>query len=106
LQTSEPVKLPVSSVFLTHSRGDLMEWVAIITAIIEMIQQCKENREEDEIIADALNRPVGRWMIRAHLKSKGIRGRKLAGAMRDVRSHKMTDKDIEAFVSNAIAGKS
>jgi len=79
-----------------------MEWVAIIAAIIEMIQKCKEERDEDEITAAALNRPLGRWMIRAHLKSKGIRGKKLAQAMRDVRAHEMSDRDIEAFVANAI----
>jgi len=81
-----------------------MEWVTIVTMVIKMIQKCREERDAALITADALNRPLGRWMIRAHLKDNGIRGRTLAGAMRQVRAKPMSEKDIEVFIENALAG--
>ena len=81
-----------------------MEWVAIITMVIEMVQKCRENRSAEEITATALNRPVGRWMIRRHLIDQGIRGRELRDAMSQVRSHEITDDDVKSFVENALDG--
>ena len=79
-----------------------MEWVAIVTMIIEMVQKCRENRDAEAITADALNRPLGRWMIRAHLRDEGIRGKRLRSAMRQVKEKKISNKEIEAFIENAL----
>ncbi|KKN77722.1 hypothetical protein LCGC14_0356960 [marine sediment metagenome] len=56
-----------------------MEWIMIITAIIEAIQECQENRDRDDIEA-GLNKPGPRerWAIRRILiQEKGLRGKKL-----------------------------
>ena len=78
-----------------------MEWIAIVTMIVEMIQKCREERDNDSITAIALNRPVGRWLIRREMKSRGVRGKKLRAAMHKVSEYEMSDSDVEAFVENA-----
>jgi Cys-tRNA synthase (O-phospho-L-seryl-tRNA:Cys-tRNA synthase) len=78
-----------------------MEWIAIVTMIVEMIQKCREDRDNESITAIALNRPVGRWLIRREMKSRGLRGKKLRAAMQKVSDYKMSDSDVEAFVENA-----
>jgi len=80
-----------------------MEWVAIIQMIIQMIQQCNEERNSAEILVFALNRPLGRWMIRQHLRDNGVKGRRLRSAMSQVRARRISDKEIEAFIENALA---
>ena len=78
-----------------------MEWIAIVSMIVEMIQKCREERDNESITAIALNRPVGRWLIRREMKSRGLRGKKLRSAMRKVSEYEMSDSDVEAFVENA-----
>jgi len=79
-----------------------MEWVAIVAAIMEMVQSCRENRDRDDIEADALNRPLGRWMIRRTLRDKGLRGEGLRNAMQQVRNHEMDDDDVRDFLTDAL----
>ena len=79
-----------------------MEWIAIVTAIIEMIQKCREDRDRDEIERDALNRPLGRVMIRRALRNKGAKGFQLREAMEQVRHHTMHDDDVIDFISDAL----
>ncbi len=81
-----------------------MEWIMIVTTIMEMVQKCRENRSKDEIEALATgNRPLGRYLIRRELRRKhSLRGADLRDAMRQVREHEMDDEDVCGFIDDAL----
>jgi hypothetical protein len=79
-----------------------MEYVALAKFIIEFIKECRENRSKNDIEEVALNRPLGRWLIRKQLRDKGHRGVKLRTSMRTLKEATMTDTDVKAFIANAL----
>lgn len=81
-----------------------MEWLILIMPIIvTMIQSCNKSQNVSEIQDAALNRPVGRVMIRWALRKEGFRGGKLREAMKEVRDYDMSDDDVKDFVLDALS---
>ncbi|MCP4166048.1 MAG: hypothetical protein GY759_09170 [Chloroflexi bacterium] len=81
-----------------------MEWVVIVTTIMELIQRCREDRDKEsiELLATG-NRPLGRYFIRRELRRvHGIRGAELRDAMQQVRDHEMDDDDVCGFIDDAL----
>ena len=84
-----------------------MDWMILITMVIEAIMESLENRDRAEIVG-RLKKPRGREALilrRILVKEFGLRGRKLrkacAEGMDELRS--ASTAEVEALVADAVA---
>jgi len=81
-----------------------VEWVVIVEMIIALIQECMENRTEDEIISQLRN-PRGREVlaIRRVLIKTGLSGKELRDGTREVLDelNRTTDNELRDLVQQA-----
>lgn len=86
-----------------------MEWVAIITMIIEAIQKCLENRQSRESIMTGLRNPGPReaWVLRRILRKEGNRGRRLRQLTKEgiAQLISMSTEEVEELVAEAAGGE-
>ncbi len=84
-----------------------MDWMIIITMVIEMIMESLENRSP-ELIADRLKKPRGREALvlrRILVKEFGLRGRALRDACREGMDELKSAPacEIDDLVADAVA---
>lgn len=81
-----------------------MEWIVIIEMIIELIQECMDNRTEKQIMRQLTN-PRGREVvaIRRVLIKQGLEGKELRSGTREVLDvlKESTDDELRDLVNQA-----
>jgi len=90
----------------------MIDWVQLIAQIIEMIQQCRQDRTpeqlEDMVVTELRDRgPRGALLIRRGLRKQGIRGRrKLRAGTKEAfeRLEKSSLPEIKAFCAEVCDG--